>query len=193
MAHKRPSSNQDCSLAIEPTENQWAAGRASARPVGLKPDLRSNELFGLKRQRGSVLLEALIAILIFSMGIIALMGLQTVSIKNSIDAHYRAEAAYLAGQIVGQMWVDRSNLDSYAHYPNGAVCAPAGAASALANVTAWLAQTAAALPGATAARQQISVTTPLANTRQVTVTVCWQGPQEATPHNFVATAQINTP
>lgn len=153
----------------------------------------TNKHSPLKRQHGSALLEALIAVLIFSMGIIALMGLQAVSIKNSVDAKYRADAAYLANQIIGQMWVDRSNLDSYAHYPNGAVCAPTGAASALAGVTAWLAQTTAALPGATGAKQQITVTTPLANTRQVTVTVCWQGPQEATPHNFVATAQINTP
>ncbi|MBY0575326.1 MAG: hypothetical protein K2P67_01860 [Gallionellaceae bacterium] len=153
----------------------------------------ANKHSSLKRQQGSVLLEALIAVLIFSMGIIALMGLQAVSIKNSVDAKYRADAAYLANQIIGQMWVDRSNLDAYAHYPAGANCAPTGAASALANVTNWLTQTTAALPGATGAKQQISVTTPLANTRQVTVTVCWQGPQEAAPHNFVATAQINTP
>lgn len=153
----------------------------------------SNPHSSSKRQHGSALLEALIAILIFSMGIIALMGLQAVSIKNSIDAHYRAEAAYLTNQIISQMWVDRSNLDAYAHNPDGAACAPDAAASALANVTDWLAQTAAALPGATDAKQQITVTTPLANTRQVTVTVCWQGPQETTPHNFVATAQINTP
>jgi len=149
----------------------------------------------LKQQRGSTLLEALIAILIFSMGIIALMGLQAASIKNSIDAKYRADASYLANQIIGQMWVDRANLDNYAHNPTvGTVCAPTGAASTLTKVTTdWLPQIAAALPGATSAKQQISVTTPLANTRQVTVTICWQGPQETTPHNFVATAQINTP
>jgi type IV pilus assembly protein PilV len=150
--------------------------------------------FSMKRQRGSALLEALIAIVIFSMGIIALMGLQAVSIKNSIDAKYRADAAYLANQIIGQMWVDRANLDNYAHHPTaGALCAPTGAASTLANVTDWITQIAAALPGATDAKQQISVTTPLAGTRQVTVTICWQGPQETAPHNYVATAQINTP
>lgn len=153
----------------------------------------------LKQQRGSALLEALIAILIFSMGIIALIGLQAVSIKNSIDAKYRADAAYLTNQIIGQMWVDRANLDDYAHNAGGGtVCAPGGTASTNANVTSWLnsfttSSSASYLPGATSAIQQISVTTPLANTRQVTVTVCWQGPQETSYHNFVATAQINTP
>lgn len=147
-----------------------------------------------QQQYGAALLEALIAILIFSMGVIALMGLQAVSIKNSLDAKYRADAAYLANQIIAQMWVDRGNLDSYAHYPNpGAVCAPAGAPSALANVTDWLTQVSANLPGAGSTRQQITVITPFPNTRQVTVTVCWQAPQEVVSHNFVATAEINLP
>lgn len=154
----------------------------------------ANKRSSLKRQRGSVLLEALIAILIFSMGIIALMGLQAVSIKNSIDAKYRADAAYLANQIIGQMWVDRANLDNYAHRPTaGTLCSPTGTDSTNTNVTDWLTQVTAALPGATSAKQQISVTTPLAGTRQVTVTICWQGPQETIAHNFVVTAQINTP
>ncbi len=147
----------------------------------------------LKWQHGSALLEALVAILIFSIGIIALMGLQAASIKNSIDAKYRADAAYLANQIIGQMWVNRSNIDSYTHRPNGAVCAPTGSDSTLADVTAWLAQTASALPGATSSKQQIIVTTPLPNTRLVTVAVCWQGPQETSAHNFAATAQISMP
>ena len=153
----------------------------------------------LKQQRGSALLEALIAILIFSMGIIALMGLQAASIKNSIDAKYRADAAYLTNQIIGQMWVDRTNIDNYAHNPTaGTVCAPGGTASTNTNVTSWLNQfttstSSSYLPGATSAKQQISVTTPFTNTKQVTVTVCWKGPQESNYHNFVATAQINTP
>ncbi len=155
--------------------------------------------FPLRPQCGSALLEALIAILIFSMGIIALMGLQAASIKNSIDAKYRADAAYLTNQIIGQMWVDRANLDSYAHNPTaGTVCTPTGAASTNAYVVAWLNQfttttSSSFLPGAVSSKQQISVTTPFTNTKQVTVTVCWKGPQEINYHNFVATAQINTP
>ena len=35
------------------------------------------------------------------------------AIKNTTDARYRSEAAYLATQIVGQMWVDMDKLDSY--------------------------------------------------------------------------------
>lgn len=147
-------------------------------------------------QAGSTLLEALVAILLFSMGIIALMGLQAVSIKNSIDAKYRADASYFANQIIAQMWVDRANIDSYAHHATAgtSACTPTGAASTLPAVTGtngWTAQVTSALPGATADKQSIVVTEPLSDIKQVTVTVCWKSPQETTTHNFVTTAQIN--
>lgn len=147
-------------------------------------------------QQGSTLLEALVAILIFSMGVLALVALQAVSIKNSIDAKYRADASYLANQIVAQMWVDRGNIDLYQHYATGAVCAPfTGSASTNANVTGWVTQVVSLLPGAATNKTQIQVT-PFGVTttaKQVKVTVCWQGPQEASAHNFVLTAQINPP
>ena len=72
-------------------------------------------------QRGSMLLEALIAILLFSMGILGLMGLQAIALKNTADAKYRTEAAFLANQIIGQMWADNpANLATYAHNPTTA-------------------------------------------------------------------------
>lgn len=142
-------------------------------------------------QHGSVLLEALISILIFSIGILGLVAMQAAAIKNSIDAKYRSDAAYLANQIISQMWVDRTNLDSYSHYATGTSCNFTGSASAHAKVTGWTTQAVALLPGAASNKTQIEISTPIAGTRQAKVTVCWQSPQETTPHNFVATAQIN--
>ena len=61
-------------------------------------------------QSGIALLEALVAILIFSVGILALVGLQATAIKQSSDARYRSEAAALANELIGQMWlVDRTD------------------------------------------------------------------------------------
>ena len=144
-----------------------------------------------KTQKGSALLEALIAILIFSIGVLALVALQAVSIKNSIDAKYRSDASYLVNQILARMWLDRTNIDNYAHYQTGTICAFTGTASANANVTDWITQVASLLPGTASSKTQILVTTPIASTKQVKVTVCWKSPQESTIHNFVATAQIN--
>ena len=147
-----------------------------------------------KNQAGSVLLEALVALLLFSFGALGLLGLQAVSIKNTADAKYRADASYLTNQIIARMWVDRANMDNYAHRPTGAACAYTGTASANTNVTGWLAQIGALLPGVVAGppgTTQIQVTTPVAGTKEIKVTVCWQAPQETSAHNFVTTARIN--
>lgn len=80
-----------------------------------------------KFQQGVVLLEALIGILIFSFGILALAGLQGAMVKNTTDSNYRSEASYLAQQQLGRMWADPSNLANYlgttpvASLPNGSM------------------------------------------------------------------------
>lgn len=65
------------------------------------------------QQEGVMLIEALIGILIFSIGILALIGMQAVAMKNTNDARYRSEASFLATQIVGVMWSDVNNLSRY--------------------------------------------------------------------------------
>lgn len=145
-----------------------------------------------RSQRGSALLEALFAILIFSIGLLALVALQAVSIKNSIDAKYRSDASYVANQIIAQMWVDRANIDNYARNTAGPVCNFTAGPLGNASVTGWASQVVGLLPGSAPNMTQIQVSTPAGTaTRLVKVTVCWQGPQEATPHNFFVTAQIN--
>lgn len=140
-----------------------------------------------RQQTGVMLLEALIAILIFSLGILAIIGLQAQSIRNSSEAKYRADASFLANQLIGYMWTDPANFAAYAHMPTGAVCEPTGSASTNTNVTAWLANVRALLPGATDAMQSIAVDT---GTRQVTVRICWPSPSGN--HNMVVTTRLST-
>lgn len=64
-----------------------------------------------RNERGAMLLEALIAILIFSLGILGIVGLQANAVKQSTDARFRIEAAVLADELMGQMWTDdRSSI-----------------------------------------------------------------------------------
>ena len=142
-----------------------------------------------RRQLGSSLLEGLIAIAIFSVGVLGLVGMQARMLQHSGDSKYRADAADLANQIIGQMWADRANLAAYSHYGTGGAgtCSPGGAPSANATVTSWTAAVQNALPGAPANNQQISV----GPNNAVTVTVCWKGPADTASHNYVASAQIN--
>ena len=56
-------------------------------------------------QGGSFLLEALIAILIVSLGVLGSVGLLARSVQDMDDAKNRGEAAYLANQLIGRMWL----------------------------------------------------------------------------------------
>jgi type IV pilus assembly protein PilV len=74
---------------------------------------KQNFLPAKSSQNGAVLLEALIAILIFSMGILALVGLQGAMLQNTTDSKFRADASYLAQQRIGRIWADPANASSY--------------------------------------------------------------------------------
>ena len=123
-----------------------------------------------KSQAGVMLIEALVAILIFSVGVIAVMGMQAVSIEQVSSAKYRTDASYLANQITAQMWTDMPNLATYA--------TPGSAGRA-----AWDTTVAKTLPSGTAT---ITVVGSL-----VTVTVNWQVPNESVVRKYVSVVNIN--
>lgn len=145
------------------------------------------------RQRGVVILEALIAILIFSMGILALVGMQAVAINNVADAKYRSTAGFLADQMVGTVWATRQvNIGAGGAASNVTVsnpdptfaCNPCGAANGNAYTQAWaVSGVAAGLPRGTAV---IAISGPT-----VTVTVGWQPPKDAVAHRHVVSAFVD--
>jgi type IV pilus assembly protein PilV len=68
----------------------------------------------VRTQDGSILLEVLIAILVFSFGILGIVGLQAVSIKMTNDAKDRVDASLVANQIAATLWVvDPADLPSW--------------------------------------------------------------------------------
>lgn len=117
-------------------------------------------------QEGIVLLEAMIAILIFSFAILGIVGLQAAMIKNISESKFRAEAAHIAQQTIGQMWADPANL----------------AASGVA-ATIFSNSNVANLPSGTLT---VAPTAP----NQYRVTVTWQQPGEV-QHNFTTLTSIN--
>lgn len=68
----------------------------------------------VKAEQGVVLIEVMIAVLIFSMGILAVAGLQAAMVKNTSDSKYRADASFIAQQSLGKMWADPTHLSVYA-------------------------------------------------------------------------------
>ncbi|MFC5521481.1 type IV pilus modification protein PilV [Polaromonas jejuensis] len=144
------------------------------------------------QQTGSMLIEVLIALLIFSVGILGIVGLQASAVKAMSDAKYRSEAALLANELIGKMWVSdrtQATLQTAFASPNGtAYLAWLGSASAKGTVL----QT---LPGAGVQANPPTVTiTPVVSTSLpsslVTITIFWQAPNETSSHNYVVVAQI---
>ncbi len=66
-----------------------------------------------KLQKGSVLIEAMVALVIFSMGVLALVGLQSAMIKNSSDNRYRAQAQLIAQTHIANMMAFGGDAANY--------------------------------------------------------------------------------
>lgn len=118
------------------------------------------------KQGGSVLLEALVSILIFSFGVIALFGAQAVAVQNVSQSNNRAAAVFLASQLIGTVQGDINHLADY-NYTTG---------TPPTKVQAWLTQVAERLPNGagTISAVEDSGTPPKNGT--ITVTVTWQAP-----------------
>jgi type IV pilus assembly protein PilV len=66
-----------------------------------------------RSQQGVVLIETMVAILIFSVGVLAIVGLQAAMVKNIAESKFRSEASYIAQARVGQIWADPDNAATY--------------------------------------------------------------------------------
>ncbi len=151
-------------------------------------------------QRGSFLLEALVAILIVAFGILGILGLEARALYNTDDSQYRSEAIALANSYIAQMWVaDQTTLAA-----NFADTAGAGTP-----YDEFKKVVQARLPGASGAlvpQVTVAPVAPPAQGTQVTVIVLWNAPSQslaltnpALPttagliaHQFVATAMVNS-
>lgn len=123
---------------------------------------------------GIVLIEALVGILIFALGVLGIVGLQAAMTKAQTQSKSRADASLLAQQVIGSMWTDTPNLAAY----STANCA------AYARCNEWVARVAAELPNG-AGTVDVSAL-PL-----VAVTITWTPPNEQR-HTYATTSAIAT-
>ncbi len=131
-----------------------------------------------------MLLEALIAILIFSVGVLAIVRLQGYAVKQSTDAEFRSLAAVLANDLISRMWgTDRApeTLKTEFGTPSGG------------GYQAWYETVAASgLPNVSDTNDRPTVTVEnapgLTDATQVTITMTWRSPgddPEDPRHSYV--------
>lgn len=149
-----------------------------------------------KQQSGVMLLEALIAILIFSLGILGVVGMQASAVKASRDAKYRTDAGLLANELVGQMMSgDRSGTslqDNFQGDDDDALGSSVVTDGPL--FLLWRARVRDSLPGADANDPIVTVTPGVVGPPQtstvVTIVVRWMPPNESVAHSYRVAVQI---
>lgn len=121
-----------------------------------------------------MLLEALIGLLIFSLGILSLVSLQATSISNVTDAKYRADATFLASQLIGQLWADKTNIVATA----GSEYAYSGGTPPL-KLDTWVDNVKTTLPGAgvSGTYPEVSMSTNANNQVVASITIKWKTPK----------------
>lgn len=124
------------------------------------------------RQRGVALIEVLVAILIFSIGVLGLIGLQSRAIAVSIDAEDRNRASLLANELITELWLsgeDGINADQKGAW-EARLADPTGA-------------------GLPKGRSEYAIN-PVAGGRQVDLTIIWEPPNR--PAGAAATRRLTT-
>jgi type IV pilus assembly protein PilV len=124
------------------------------------------------KQGGMLLIEALFAIVVFSLGVLALIGFQASAIRASAEARSRSDATLVANQIISDIWAGDHTT--------------AGLAGFVANNinAVWIPRAALMLPNGTA-NVDVSAA-PI-----VVVTIRWQAPGDPLQHNLAFSTQIN--
>jgi len=154
--------------------------RTRTTAMNLKPQTR-------RAQQGAYLLEALIGILVFSFGVLGIVGLQAQAIRFTNDAEYRAEAVYLANALISQMWSDKLS-DLKINYDS--VVAGPKYVTFKADVVSRM--RGAIFPTDPIVKVDTADLPPAVTTTSsvVQVQIFWQLPGDSTTHNYVTTGVI---
>ena len=172
--------------------------------------MRADRPTGRTGQRGFYLIEALVAILIFALGILGLVAMGGTAVSSQSDAQYRTEASSLADAIAGEiaLGIDRTSEASKAATLAGfmhqetptpdtvpAPCSFAGVAEANPRVAALLdrARNATAtpgLPGAGAANAQVFIDA-AGTFNRVVITLCWKTASDAAWRRHTLVTYVN--
>ena len=130
-------------------------------------------------QRGSSLLEGLLAIFLFSIGLLSLVMLLSATLIESSNARYRIEASLVINDLVSHMWIGDHTL--------------AGLKSRFGDTSSkdyqsWFTSVSRRLPGVSNTTNKPQVT--IDDSGNVTVNIQWQVPGDKTAHQMTVQTLI---
>lgn len=122
-------------------------------------------------QQGVALIEVMVSLLIFSLGVLGMVAMQGKAITYTVDAENRSRAAMLANDIVASMWLEGTTSPT--------------------TLTTWASRvTDATVSGLPNATSTVSTDT---TTSITTVTITWRAPSKASTENSSYFTQVVIP
>lgn len=118
----------------------------------------------LKYQRGSLLIESMISVLLFLVGLLALMKMASISVNQVSQTKYRNDASNLASEVVASMYSTWDGSNVFDH-------------------SAWDARVKAALPDG-------KVDNFTVNNTRVDITISWADKNSDGRSNYVSTTEV---
>lgn len=109
--------------------------------------------------------------LVFALGILGFVGTQAAMTREQANAKLRADAAYLAGDLVGTMWGDVANIGNYA----------SSSCKSYSRCSDWLNKVVATMPEAS------TTITVDSSTRLVSIALMWTLPNGDSHQYLTAT------
>lgn len=139
---------------------------------------------GRHAQRGVSLIDALIAIVILSFGLIGMTRMQGRMVSSATDAQLRTTAVQMADELLNTVLVDTTNAACYT-VPQSGAC---GSTAATGRATDWSTRVAATMPGSVTKTVTLD-----AATGRMTVSIGWTGRDNSDPRllSVVTDVRIN--
>jgi type IV pilus assembly protein PilV len=146
--------------------------------------VRGRRCVGALRPRsdGFALIEVMVAVLLFAIGILGLVGLQASMMQAQTSSKVRADAANLADELTAIIWSDMTNIAAYT----------TGGCAGNARCNGWLTKLPQVLPGGTLQTLTIDLSgTSITNQDYglITVTLNWSLPNGGT-HTYTSISNV---
>ena len=133
----------------------------------------------IRYQGGSSLLEGLLAIILFSMGLLSLLMLLSATLIESSNARYRIEASLLINDLVSHMWIgDHSVTGLKTRFID----------TTSTDYQSWFTSVSNRLPGVSAKTNAPQIT--IDDARNVTVNLRWQVLGDSNSHQMIVQTLI---
>ena len=122
-----------------------------------------------RKQTGATLIEVLISLLIFSLGVLGLVGMQAKALNYAIASEDRSTASALANDLVAAMWAQQTNTASNQSNPS--------------NYAAWQSRVSLKLPNGSGTVSTCYAST-CATPNLTTVTITWTPTNSTTQSTY---------